>query len=159
MDISAEGRSADRAGRRDTDCFVAKAPRKDNLIFAHVLTEKALSRTNGRSCPQKRRSTQAKPETNEQKNRCHCECKRSNPSPRKNVQTGTGGAGVRWTPLPKAEAPTEPAGETRIASSLKLLAMTVHFMHMRRRKRHLACTRDDVGIVPYGSYRRCYIFM
>ena len=22
------------------------------------------------------------------------------------------GAGVRWTPLPKAEAPTEPAGET-----------------------------------------------
>ena len=23
-----------------------------------------------------------------------------------------GGAGVRWTPLPKAEAPTEPAGET-----------------------------------------------
>ena len=24
-----------------------------------------------------------------------------------------GGAGVRWTPLPKAEAPTEPAGETQ----------------------------------------------
>ena len=23
------------------------------------------------------------------------------------------GAGVRWTPLPKAEAPTEPAGETQ----------------------------------------------
>ena len=25
----------------------------------------------------------------------------------------SGGAGVRWTPLPKAEALTEPAGETR----------------------------------------------
>ena len=24
------------------------------------------------------------------------------------------GAGVRWTPLPKAEAPTEPAGETAV---------------------------------------------
>ena len=28
------------------------------------------------------------------------------------------GAGVRWTPLPKAEAPTEPAGETRGTSTL-----------------------------------------
>ena len=26
---------------------------------------------------------------------------------------GPWGAGVRWTPLPEAEAPTEPAGETR----------------------------------------------
>ena len=26
--------------------------------------------------------------------------------------SGYGGAGVRWTPLPKAEAPTEPAGKT-----------------------------------------------
>ena len=25
---------------------------------------------------------------------------------------GIGGAGVRWTPLPQAEAPTEPTGET-----------------------------------------------
>ena len=28
-------------------------------------------------------------------------------------QSVYGGAGVRWTPLPKAEAPTEPAGETK----------------------------------------------
>ena len=27
-------------------------------------------------------------------------------------ETFSKGAGVRWTPLPKAEAPTEPAGET-----------------------------------------------
>ena len=27
------------------------------------------------------------------------------------------GAGVLWTPLPKAEAPTEPAGETAAISS------------------------------------------
>ena len=27
---------------------------------------------------------------------------------------GKWGAGVRWTPLPQAEAPTEPAGETRL---------------------------------------------
>ena len=27
-------------------------------------------------------------------------------------ETFSNGAGVRWTPLPKAEAPTEPAGET-----------------------------------------------
>ncbi len=35
-------------------------------------------------------------------------------------------AGVRWTPLPKAEAPTEPAGETqspcRIPKALPLVA-------------------------------------
>ena len=28
------------------------------------------------------------------------------------VEIGIWGAGVRWTPLPQAEAPTEPAGET-----------------------------------------------
>ena len=29
----------------------------------------------------------------------------------------SGGAGVRWTPLPQAEAPTEPAGETDSTTS------------------------------------------
>ena len=28
------------------------------------------------------------------------------------VEIGIWGAGVRWTPLPQAEAPTEPTGET-----------------------------------------------
>ncbi len=28
------------------------------------------------------------------------------------VRVGVWGAGLRWRPLPKAEAPTEPAGET-----------------------------------------------
>ncbi len=29
------------------------------------------------------------------------------------------GAGVRWTPLPKAEAPTEPAGETGAMNNIR----------------------------------------
>ena len=32
--------------------------------------------------------------------------------PEEHRPLGIWGAGVRWTPLPKAEAPTEPAGET-----------------------------------------------
>ena len=31
--------------------------------------------------------------------------------PEEHRSIGIWGAGVRWTPLPKAEAPTEPAGE------------------------------------------------
>ncbi len=30
-------------------------------------------------------------------------------------EIGVWGAGVRWTPLPQAEAPTEPTGETNVA--------------------------------------------
>ena len=30
------------------------------------------------------------------------------------VEIGIWGAGVRWTPLPQAEAPTEPTGETSV---------------------------------------------
>ena len=33
---------------------------------------------------------------------------------------GIWGAGVLWTPLPKAEAPTEPAGETKGISVISL---------------------------------------
>ncbi len=33
---------------------------------------------------------------------------------------GVGGAGVRWTPLPKAEAPTEPIGETQSPKNKEL---------------------------------------
>ena len=75
---------------------------------------------------------QAKPETNEQ-TPVSLRAKRSNPSPRKNVQNRTG---------------------KRIASSLKLLTMTVHFLRMHRRNRHLARTRDDVGIVPLRKTER-----
>ena len=35
------------------------------------------------------------------------------------------GAGVRWTPLPKAEAPTEPAGETGAMNNIRERATEV----------------------------------
>ena len=35
------------------------------------------------------------------------------------VEIGIWGAGVRWTPLPQAEAPTEPTGEKRRRRYLK----------------------------------------
>ena len=34
------------------------------------------------------------------------------PPEEQNIHIGVWGAGLRWRPLPKAEAPTEPAGET-----------------------------------------------
>ena len=41
-------------------------------------------------------------------------CRRATPSPET-----AGGAGVRWTPLPQAEAPTEPTGETPVMYCLR----------------------------------------
>ena len=35
------------------------------------------------------------------------------------------GAGVRWTPLPQAEAPTEPAGETGLMNNIRSRAEEV----------------------------------
>ena len=51
------------------------------------------------------------------------------------------GAGVRWTPLPKAEAPTEPAGETRGTSTLVIL-----------NKKHLTInSANQIGFRATGS--------
>ncbi|MED9969942.1 MAG: hypothetical protein UFA98_08040 [Ruminococcus sp.] len=41
------------------------------------------------------------------------------------VEIGIWGAGVRWTPLPQAEAPTEPTGETGgICATLKTIILS-----------------------------------
>ena len=46
-------------------------------------------------------------------------CLTSNYLSKSRARSVSGGAGVRWTPLPQAEAPTEPTGEKRRRRYLK----------------------------------------
>lgn len=46
-------------------------------------------------------------------------CLISNYRSKSRARSVSGGAGVRWTPLPQAEAPTEPTGEKRRRHYLK----------------------------------------
>ena len=104
-------------------------------------------------------SSQAEPETNEQKTAVIASVSEAIRIP-KNVHTRTWGAGVRWTPLPKAEAPTEPAGETDAGKHfLPLNAQTTAFptSHLIRPR----CARPPspqgegkkAGIVPIRQAR------
>jgi len=62
-----------------------------------------------------------------------------------------GGAGVRWTPLPKAEAPTEPAGETQrpwsLAKAMDFRNIYIHFYPFCSEKKGFSCEITNIFFI------------